>query len=145
MAEVIVLRTNYYDNTLDKMVRGLKAQTSRRVIAVVDSRTGPIEVPDDISKIVLDPVALGLYAHPEYGWRCGDYALYAALQAVPDISDLWLIEPDVRIHSSNTKAFFDGMEVTKGADFVTAWFVMASAEWQWYNRYRRSCSIHTIA
>ena len=25
------------------------------------------------------------------------------------------------------------MEVTKGADFVTAWFVMASAEWQWYN------------
>ena len=87
MAEVIVLRTNYYDNTLDKMVRGLKAQTSRRVIAVVDSRTGPIEVPDDISKIVLDPVALGLYAHPEYGWRCGDYALYAALQAVPDISD----------------------------------------------------------
>jgi hypothetical protein len=114
------------------MVRSLQSKASRRLIAVVDQRQGFVEIPDDILKIVLDPERLGLPAHPNYGWLCGDYCLYAALQNIPDAANIWLIEPDVRIHSEQPATFFDGKNETREADFITAWFVRASTEWCWH-------------
>jgi hypothetical protein len=115
------------------MVRRLQAQVSRQVIAVVDEHNAPVDIPSDILKVTLEPAGLGLLVPADYGWRCGDYSLYAALAAAPEASDFWLIEPDVRIHSATPGAFFDGTEATRGADFVTGWFVTASAGWLWYN------------
>ncbi len=132
MSEVIVVRTHYYDPQLDKMVRRLQRTSARRVVVVVDERRSKINIPADLLKIVLDPAADGLPMPSDYGWRCGDYSLYAALKAVPDASHFWLIEPDVRIHSEDPSTFFDGGESTAAADLLTAWFVVSSAEWVWH-------------
>ncbi|HEY2132315.1 MAG TPA: FkbM family methyltransferase [Acetobacteraceae bacterium] len=132
MSDIIVLRTHYYDQFVDQMVRRLQRQTSRSVVAVVDERNGIVAIPGDIRKIAVDPVALGVLAHPDYGWRCGDYGLYAAMLAVPHALNFWLIEPDVRIHSNDPEAFFNGRDASRNADFVTAWSVEASPSWVWY-------------
>jgi hypothetical protein len=132
MSEIIVLRTHFYDGFVDQMLRDLQTAAQRRVVAVVDERGGAVDVPQDITKIVLNPASLGLVTPADFGWRCGDYALYEAARAVPEASGYWLIEPDVRIHSTGVKAFFDGGAASRNADFVTAWFGPAEARWQWY-------------
>jgi hypothetical protein len=132
MSEIIVLRTHFYDGFVDRMLRGLATATHRRVVTVVDERAGAVDMPDDIPKIVLNPADIGLVTPPDYGWRCGDYALYEVARAVPEASAYWMIEPDVRIHSANTKAFFDGSQATENADFITAWFAPAGPRWQWH-------------
>jgi hypothetical protein len=37
----------------------------------------------------------GLRILRDYGWRCGDYFMYALRQARPDYDHYWLVEPDV--------------------------------------------------
>jgi hypothetical protein len=48
---------------------------------------------------------LGLRPVPDWGWRCGDYALHALRAAAPDADHYWMIEPDVWF-SGNPAAFF---------------------------------------
>ncbi len=132
--EVIVLRTNHYDAATDVFIRGIMKTSGRRVVIAADEHAGPVQTPLDIRKITINPDFLGLFSHPNFGWRCGDYSLYAALTAMPDVDFFWLIEPDVRINATNTKAFFDGSGYNTDADFVTPWFVASSKEWFWYDR-----------
>lgn len=48
---------------------------------------------------------LGLRPVPDWGWRCGDYALHALRAACPGADHYWLIEPDVWF-SGDPAAFF---------------------------------------
>ncbi len=131
--EVICVRTNQYDDHLDRFIDETLLPTGRRVVLLADEGSGPVRSPDHREKIVLHPAEQGLHMGADTMWRCGDYGLYAAIAALPDASHFWLIEPDVRIHGDNPTALFDGADASRPrADFVTAWFVTASPEWSWY-------------
>jgi hypothetical protein len=99
---------------------------------VADERNGPVICPPGIRKLTLEPEHLGLFMAPDSAWRCGDYVLYTAMQALPDARAFWLIEPDVRIHSNDLKSFFDGRNGGADADFLTAWFTVSSPAWAWH-------------
>ena len=131
--EVIGVRTNTYDDNLHRFIEDTLLPTGRRVVVLVDERTAPVATPPGREKIVLHPEAQGLHVGADAMWRCGDYFLYAAMAALPDMRHLWLIEPDVRIHGRNPTALFDGADPAGSrADFITAWFVTASPGWSWY-------------
>ncbi len=131
--EVIGVRTNSYDDNLHRFIEDTLLPTGRRVVLLADERMAPVVVPPGREKIVLDPAAQGLHMGADAMWRCGDYFLYAAMAALPDMHHLWLVEPDVRIHGANPTALFDGADPAgSGADFITAWFVTASPGWSWY-------------
>ncbi len=49
----------------------------------------------------------GLTAVFDWGWRCGDYALYRAREAWPDYDNYWLIEPDVCFVGGCAPEFFE--------------------------------------
>lgn len=132
--EVICVRTNHYDDHLDRFIEDILIPTGRRVVLLADERSGSLLCPDNREKIVLHPAEQGLHMGADTMWRCGDYCLYAAIAALPDARYIWLIEPDVRIHGDNPRELFDGVASSRPrADFVTAWFVTASPEWSWYS------------
>lgn len=133
MTEAIVIRSNHYDLMLDQVIRQLVVQTGRRVVVAVDETRNVVKCPPDITKISVTPAEQGLYTTHDAMWRCGDYFLYRALEALPDATRFWLIEPDVRIHAADVRSFFDGTEATLHTDFVTGWFTPATSQWMWYH------------
>lgn len=50
-----------------------------------------------------------LFRPADYGWRCGDYALYALRERFPGYDHYWLIEPDVHF-TSVPHSFFDAFQ-----------------------------------
>lgn len=131
--EVICVRTNHYDDHLDRFIDATLLPTGRRVVLLADEGAGPVAAPAHREKIVLRPAEQGLHMGADTMWRCGDYCLYAAIAALPEAGHIWLVEPDVRIHGDAPTALFDGAAPSRAqADFVTAWFVTASPEWAWY-------------
>ena len=131
--EVICVRTNNYDDHLDRFIDETLLPTGRRVVLLADEASGPVAAPAHREKVVLDPATQGLHMGTDTMWRCGDYCLYAAIAALPEAGHIWLIEPDVRIHGDDPTALFDGAASSRPrADFVTAWFVTASPEWSWF-------------
>ncbi len=98
----------------------------------VDERNGPVDM-GDRAKISFDNAtlaAMGLYAHPKTGWRCGDYFYYIARQAWPDHDFYWLVEPDVRINASDPGSFL-AQFAAKDADFLAAQYGPRNAAWGW--------------
>ena len=132
MSEIILIRTHLYDYELDRFVYRLLTQTGRKIVIVADERNGVVECPPAIQKLSLEPNNMGLFMTPDAAWRCGDYALYAAMLALPDATAFWLIEPDVRIHASDLKSLFDGADGGLEADLLTAWFTVSSSAWAWH-------------
>ncbi len=81
--------------------------------------------------------ALGLFAHPRCGWRCGDYAYYVTRAARPDYDLYWLVEPDVVINVDDLDAAFDRLNSAE-ADFLAPRFALRDDRWEWARtmRYR---------
>ncbi len=73
---------------------------------------------------------LGLYAHRNCGWRCGDYSYYVTRDARPDYDYYWLIEPDVRIHVDSLADFFAPLAHVS-ADLLAAQYGPRSNLWGW--------------
>jgi hypothetical protein len=133
MSEIIVVRTNHYDLLLDQFIEKLSSQTDRRIVIAADETKQSVPSPSQFTKVTIDPRHMGLHTTDDMMWRCGDYALYAALEAITDASFFWMIEPDIRIHAADLKPIFDGINGSAGIDFITPWFVAASPEWAWYS------------
>ena len=132
MRELIVVRTHVAD------AAALAAYDTYAKIAGVDvtfccdERKGPVDV-GDRRKVVLDQALmarLGLLAHPNAGWRCGDYHYYAARTALPEYDFYWLIEPDVLIHSDDPAGFF-AAHADPAVDFLAMRFGPYGAHWMW--------------
>ncbi|MBE7211472.1 MAG: hypothetical protein INR65_10685 [Gluconacetobacter diazotrophicus] len=134
--ELIVVRTHFYNHSLDLFVQELETRSGRKVVIAADETNGPVAVPPSVSKVTVSAATAGLPAPPDAMWRCGDYNLYAVAAAHPDTQRFWLVEPDVRIHDEALDRFFDGTAATAAADFVTPWFVQASPEWMWFDTMR---------
>ena len=132
MSEVIVVRTDHWDELLDGFIEDDLRRAEREIVIVADESREEVPVPAGLTKIVADPARLGLFTTHDTMWRCGDYAIHAALDALPRASSFWLIEPDVRIHGSNVKRFFDGSGAGADWDFLTAHFVPSGPQWRWH-------------
>jgi hypothetical protein len=129
----ILVRTHYADAQVRGMIEALAASSAHPVYALVDESRGPVDF-GQTPKIAFDaglPGVLGLYgAVDKLYWRCGDYGLYAARQALPEVERLWLIEPDVRLHQARPGAFFDRF-AEDPADLLISHLRPAEATWDW--------------
>ncbi len=98
----------------------------------VDARGGPVDMLGR-NAVAFDRATLarmGLFAHPNSGWQCGDYCYYATRLARPDYDFYWLVEPDVRIHAEDLGAFFAQFaDIT--TDFLAARFGKRTDVWYW--------------
>ena len=94
----LLLRTHRFDAREKAFLDRLGRESGFPVAVAVDETGGPIEC-GALPKVSVTPWAarrLGLYCPRDFAWRCGDYALYLARHAMPDIELFWQIEPDVR-------------------------------------------------
>ena len=103
--DLVAIRTHVWNSDARRLCDALLPVLGDRLVVVFHNRTDqtpPVPVID-----LRDgwPAAQGLLEVPDWGWRCGDYSLYALRQARPGHSHYWLIEPDVHFTSSPA-AFF---------------------------------------
>ncbi len=102
------------------------------VIFCVDERAGPVDM-QGRAAIGYDEARLaqlGLYAHPNAGWRCGDYCYHVVRAARPGYDLYWLIEPDVRINVPDPPGFF-ARYAGHPADLLAARFGVRDEVWHW--------------
>jgi hypothetical protein len=129
----ILVRTHYLDEELRRLIASLAESSPHPVRALVDESVRPVEF-GSIPKISLGPELageLGLYdGADKLYWRCGDYGLYAARRALPQVERFWLIEPDVRIRLDRPGAFFDRF-ADDPADLIVSNLRPAEPSWDW--------------
>lgn len=88
-----------------------------RLVVVFHNRPAGLALPCrviDVNDAWLQ--ANGLRIVPDWGWRCGDYFLYALRAALPQADHLWLIEPDC-LFTGDPSAFFAAV-ASHDADFL---------------------------
>ncbi|MFM2355361.1 MAG: hypothetical protein RLZZ528_1097 [Pseudomonadota bacterium] len=106
MKTVIAIRTHRWGPEEDRLAKALSGVRNAEVVVAFQNRPEGVEPPlpvVDVSDAFL--AAAGLAAVPDWGWRCGDYSLYALRGARPDADFYWLIEPDV-FFTSDPQGFF---------------------------------------
>lgn len=94
----LLLRTNRFGPMEQGFLARLRYESGFSVAVLADETAGTLDC-GVFPKISLTrPAAsrLGLYCPSDFTWRCGDYGLYLARHAMPEIEHFWLIEPDVR-------------------------------------------------
>ena len=129
----ILVRTHYLDEELRRLILSLADSTPHPVYALVDESLRPVEF-GSIPKISLGPGLageLGLYDGADrLYWRCGDYGLYAARRALPQVERFWMIEPDVRLRLDRPGGFFDRFAAVP-ADLIVTNLRPAEPSWDW--------------
>jgi hypothetical protein len=109
-----------------------------------DERNGVVDAgPRAKAAYNLDTLAeMRLFAHPQCGWRCGDYVYYVARAARPDYDFYWMVEPDVVIQTADLNAMFQALN-TSTADLLAARFGAhaPNTRWGWY---RTMCEKYPI-
>lgn len=95
-AHVVAIRTHRWDADAIRLHRALSQVPGIELVVVFHNRPAGLDLP--LPAIDIDDAwvaAQGLRRVRDYGWRCGDYFLYAVRQARPQAGFIWLIEPDV--------------------------------------------------
>ncbi|MEL6582912.1 MAG: component of SufBCD complex [Pseudomonadota bacterium] len=106
MTTVCGIRTHHWTEEEERALAALEPVFGDDLYAVIDTRRGVPKTP--VATVTLDNDWLkerGLATLPDWGWRCGDYALYALYEANPDADFFWLIEPDVYFSGGPARAF----------------------------------------
>src|ERR1700734_2853839 len=113
---MILVRTTTLDPETLSFGETLGEASGRPVAFRVDERRGPVASARAAPKLSLtDPACkrLGLFCPPDFAWRCGDYGLYLARAAHPNVAYFWMIENDVRVVGGQLErffAFFDALD-----------------------------------
>lgn len=131
---MILIRTQTVDEHLTEFARQLQGWSGLPVAYIVDERNGPAPVPQGALKVGLSReacTALSLYCTVDFAWRCGDYGLYLARKAFPDVENFWLIESDVRIAGTQPESFF-AFFADREEEFLTSYIEPVSRDWYWY-------------
>jgi hypothetical protein len=128
---VILYRTTRYDADTAAALDALAVASGRAVAVVIDERGGAIDTDGHAKVSVTVPAvrALGLYAPPDFAWRCGDYGFYLARAQFPEVRDFWLIEDDVRIVAP--AAFFALTDAHPAIDMLAGELRAAEDGWWW--------------
>lgn len=96
MSSLCAIRTHHWGEDARRLHVQLEPVFGDRLVTVFQNRPESFEVPLAVVDLNADWLRdNGLAAPGDWGWRCGDYALYALRQARPDAEHYWLIEPDV--------------------------------------------------
>jgi hypothetical protein len=125
MRQIAAIRTHKWGEEEDVLYRRLAPVFGSDLVVVFHDRPRgvipPLLVIDIDSGWVENQ---GLAAVPDWGWRCGDYFLYALRQARPDSDAYWIVEPDVFFSADPTPFFraFDG-ETTDALGYNLAPYV----------------------
>ena len=109
MSDVLVLRTNRGGAALQPLLERYRGLAGLDLAVAADEQEGAVDVPAGVAKVSLTAAVvegMGLPAVPRWGWRCGDYALYAVRRALPSHDRYWMIEPDVRLNTDDVAGFF---------------------------------------
>jgi hypothetical protein len=129
----ILVRTHYLDEEVRRLISSLAESSPHPVYALVDESRRAINF-GAVPKIALAPGLageLGLYdGAPRLYWRCGDYGLYAARRALPQVERFWMIEPDVRLRLDRPGGFFDRFAEIP-ADLIVSNLRPAEPSWDW--------------
>jgi hypothetical protein len=129
----VLVRTHYVDDELRRLISSLAHSSPHPVYALVDESVRPVEfgATPKISLTAELAGELGLYDGAErLYWRCGDYGLYAARRALPQVERFWMIEPDVRLRLERPGGFFDRFADTP-ADLLVSNLRPAEPSWDW--------------
>ena len=77
---------------------------------VINNDPKKIKVPDGFNHIIFHHDLIlskdTLFWPRDCGWRCGDYCYYAMHHALTGYDFFWLVEPDVKICTSDASYFF---------------------------------------
>lgn len=138
MRTLCLIRCNAYGETEAALARFLKPWFGENLVLAADCRDRDVQTTDLPTLSLTDRRIdrLGLYRHPKWGWRCGDYALIAAAEAYPDITRFWLVEPDVFFAFPDARSVFAPMDLSD-VDLISNRFRPAPEHWVWTGRMRR--------
>jgi hypothetical protein len=130
---MLLFRTHQFDLNTRAYCLELSREAGLEVVCLADESHGPLDV-GDLPKISVSEsalAALGLHRPKEVQWRCGDYGLYLAAQAYPEVEYFWLLEYDVRIRSLDRLAnFFSGF-ANDETDLIAPLLGVRGADWWW--------------
>ncbi len=132
--DVLLFRTHKIDPQIQRFCERLRQECGMKVVWLVDESRSPLDVAP-FEKVSINPASLadlGLYAPADSPWRCGDYGLYLAAQSYPEVLRFWLIEYDVRIHSSTSLASFFAAFADSDADLLAPLMNERGQDWWWY-------------
>lgn len=108
MTTLAAIRTHRWDEDAERLFAQLHPVFGPRLVVVFHNRPEGLRLP--LPVIDIDDAWLrsnGLQVISDWGWRCGDYFLYALRAARPDFDFAWLIEPDVWF-AGDPAGFFAG-------------------------------------
>ncbi len=132
MRTLIIVRTHRADAASLQAYDLYARAPGADVVFCIDQRAGPVDMLGRAA-IGYDDATLaqlGLYAHPNAGWRCGDYCYHVVRAARPDYDLYWLVEPDVRINVADPPGFF-ARYTEHSADLLAARFGVRDEVWHW--------------
>lgn len=96
MKIVAAIRTHVWGDQEDRIMAQLRPVFGDDLCVVFHNRPRDLAVPLPVVDLTDRFLRRnGLRYLDDYGWRCGDYFLYALRLARPDADFYWLIEPDV--------------------------------------------------
>ncbi|MCC6305064.1 MAG: sulfotransferase [Rhodobacteraceae bacterium] len=107
-ADVLILRTHAADPGRAAAVARFLAIPDLRLVVAVAGGKGPVDLPEGVAAVALEEAGLaaqGLATPADWGWRCGDYALYAVRAAFPHARFYWLTDSDVVINARPGRFF----------------------------------------
>jgi hypothetical protein len=121
----------------------LEAASGLAVTFVLDGQSAPLleSTHESIRLTNAGCEALGLFCPPDFTWRCGDYAFYAARKRFPDVAFFWIIEYDVRFAGGDAEEFFAFFSARNTVDLLAAYFQPVQGYWHW-ERFARSRDHH---
>lgn len=131
---VLLFRTHQFDAPTREFCEQLQRESGLELVCVVDESRGVLDVGGlpkiSVSKPALQ--ALGLHCPHGFQWRCGDYGLYLAAQAYPEVRHFWIVEYDVRIRRPGPLSdFFSGF-ADDVSDLIAPYFGERRLDWWWY-------------
>lgn len=130
MNQLVILRTNFYSERWDHLLKGIAEDY--KVIVVADTTKNKF-VYDDFEMVSFNSESVnkaGLIETKDMQWRFGDYVLYLAHSAYSKYDFIWLLEPDVYINEDSLITFFEKFKQSQ-KDYICSYFSEAEDNWAW--------------
>lgn len=117
MTTIAAIRTHHWGEDAQRLHAQLAPVFGAGLVAAFHNRPKDLALPLPVVDIDDHWLAANrLQRVPDWGWRCGDYFLYAVRKAYPQADYLWLIEPDV--HFTGPVADFFARMATRSEDLL---------------------------
>jgi hypothetical protein len=135
----LILRTQVFGERERAFLAKLQADTGFSAAVAADETRTTLDCAP-YAKISVTPAraaSLGLYCPADFGWRCGDYALYLARHGMPEMDHFWIVEPDVRFAFSNYADIFGLFDNSPEADLISPDLRLSGADHLWHPTMRQ--------